>query len=149
MSVRLLRLADQRDGASAYASVPVEILDYSQSPGGPGAKPTLKEDATAKPLVVSQEELGCLKEYHSLPGSLEAFSITGAVDISEAFYIPAQSYSSHKISFTARKGQDALRVLLTKANSKIAIYQESDKSLVAQSRPVEAAKAQLLIAPKL
>ena len=43
MSVRLLRLADQRDGASPYANVPVEILDYSQSPAGQGAKPHLKD----------------------------------------------------------------------------------------------------------
>lgn len=55
MSVRLLRLADQRDGASANTKVPVEILDYSQSPAGQGAKPTKKDSAAATPLVVTQD----------------------------------------------------------------------------------------------
>lgn len=93
--------------------------------------------------------LGCLKEYLPLPPSLEAFSITGSVDISETFYLPSETYTSHKISFTVRKGQDALRILLAKSNSKIAVYKESDKQLVVQSRPVEEAKAQLLIATEL
>jgi hypothetical protein len=93
--------------------------------------------------------LGCLKEYLPLPLSLEAFSMAGSVDISETFYLPNEMYDSHKISFTVRKGQDALRVLLAKSNSKIAIYRESDKRLEAQSRPVEEAKAQLLIATEL
>jgi hypothetical protein len=58
-----------------------------------------------------------------LPKNLDSFGITGSVDISEAFYIQGQSYVSHKISFTARTGQDALRILLAKANSKIALYE--------------------------
>jgi hypothetical protein len=99
--------------------------------------------------VVSKAELACLKEYLPLPASLEAFSITGSVDISETFYLPSYAFTSQKILFTVRKGQDSLRVLLAKSNSKIAIYKESDKKLVAQSRPVEEAKAQLLIATEL
>jgi len=151
MSVRLLRLADQRGsvGSAASSPVPVEILDYSQNPAGQGARPHLKDSARAAPLVVTQEELGCLKEYLPLPESLEALSVAGSVDISEAFYIPMQSYHAHEISFTAREGQDALRILLAKANSKIAVYEKSGRALAAQSRPVEAAKAQLLIATEL
>jgi hypothetical protein len=34
MTTRLLRVADRFDGASAAASVPVEILDYSKSSSG-------------------------------------------------------------------------------------------------------------------
>lgn len=90
-----------------------------------------------------------MKEYLALPLSLEPFSITGAVDISETFYLPSYAFESHTMLFTVRKGQDALRVLLAKSNSKIAIYQESNKKLVGQSRPVEEAKAQLLIATEL
>lgn len=90
-----------------------------------------------------------MKEYLPLPLSLEPFGITGSVDISETFYLPSYAFESHKILFTVRKGQDALRVLLAKSNSKIAIYQESNKKLVGQSRPIEEAKAQLLIATEL
>jgi hypothetical protein len=54
MSMRLLRLADQREGASIHAAVPVEILDYSQSSGGQNAKPAFKQDEQASPMVVSQ-----------------------------------------------------------------------------------------------
>jgi hypothetical protein len=71
-----------------------------------------------------------MKEYLPLPLSLEPFSITGSVDISETFYLPSFAFGSHKILFTVSKGQDALRVLLAKSNSKIAIYQESNKKLV-------------------
>jgi hypothetical protein len=53
MSMRLLRLADQQDSASAHAAVAVDILDYSQSSGGAGGKPTVKQDDQATPMVVS------------------------------------------------------------------------------------------------
>ena len=147
MSVRLLRLADQRWGAGFAPGSPVavEILDYSQNPAGQGARAQVKDSATAAPLVVTAEELRCLKEYLPLPESLDSVAAAGSVDISEAFYIPMQSYHAHEISFTPGPGQDALRILLAKANSKIAVYEKSDRSLAAQSRPVEAAKAQLLI----
>jgi len=130
MSMRLLRLADYQDSASAHAAVAVDILDYSQSHDGSGGKPAVKSDDQATPLVVSSGILGCMKEYLPLPLSLEPFSITGSVDISETFYLPSYAFESHKILFTVRKGQDALRVLLAKSNSKIAIYQESNKKLV-------------------
>jgi len=69
--------------------------------------------------------------------------------MSETFYVPTSEFHSHEISFTAKPGQDALRVLLAKANTKVSLIETSSRSLLAQSRPVEAGKAQLLIATKL
>ena len=144
MSVRLLRLSGHGDGAALAASVPVELLD-DHAEGAANGVEHVKETSAAQPLVVTAEELGCLKEYLPLPTSLDAYSAMGVVDLSEAFFIGTQSYHSHEISFTPRKGQDALRVLVAKANSKIAVYEQHSKRVVAQSRPVEAGKAQLLI----
>jgi len=143
MSVRLLRLADQAHAAEA--KVPVEILDTPHSGGGQGEQP----HSLATPVVVTEGELRCLKHYQPLPQSLEAYHIAGAIDITETFYITTKAYLSHEMSFTPREGQDALRVLLIKSNSKIAVFEESGRRLVAQSRPLDNAKGQLLIAQNL
>ena len=109
----------------------------------------MKDSSSASPLVLSAEELKCLKQYLPLPTSLDTLVQAGPLDLSETFYAPTASFFSHEMSFTARQGEDAVRVLLAKANSKIALLDGSGRSLVAQSRPVESGRAQLLIATRL
>ena len=145
MSVRLLR--EDGDESSLSASVPVETLDFSSSYSG--AQPTVRSTEAAAPLVVTPEELMCQKEYQKLPTSLDGFALAGAVDLSEAYYSPTLNFHSHEIAFTAKRGQDALRVLVASSHAKLALYEHSDRSLVAQSRPVDGARAQLLVAQHL
>ena len=80
---------------------------------------------------MNAKELACLKEFLPIPHCLERYTVLGTVDVSENFFIETQSFHSHEISFIPRKGQDAIRVLLGKANSKIAIFEHSNKHLVA------------------
>jgi len=131
MSVRLLR-EETLGGTSgsARAAVPVELLDYSQSAYG-GGQPHVKETDNATPLVIPAEELKCFKEYLPLPESLDSRAQFGPLDLSETFYVPTTSYYSHEISFTARPGQDALRIFIAKANSKVALLEASSRTLLA------------------
>jgi hypothetical protein len=137
ISVRLLRIAGTNDASAAKASVPVEILDWSQGREG---QPRVQETTAAAPLTVTPEELVCLKEFLPLPKSLNGYISMGSVDLSEAFYIGTNSYHSHEMSFTPIKGHTALRIIIAKSNSKIALLEQSGRKLVAQSRPVEAGK---------
>lgn len=68
----------------------------------------------------------------------------GNVDLSETYFVPASNFFSRSISFTVRRGQDALRVLLARSNAKIALIRESDKKVIDLSKPIEGGKAQLL-----
>jgi len=69
MSVRLLRLAGHGESSALSASVPVELLDDHAEGAGHGVE-HVKESSAAVPLVVTAEELGCLKEYFLFPPSL-------------------------------------------------------------------------------
>ena len=69
--------------------------------------------------------------------------------MSERFYIPTSYAYSHHISFVAKKGQDALRVLLVTSNAKMALFESKSLGLVAQSKSVEDGDAQLLSAHNL
>jgi hypothetical protein len=53
------------------------------------------------------------------------------------------------VKFTAQGGQDAIRVFLAKANSKMAILEQSSRSLVAESKSQEGGDAQLVVATHL
>ena len=101
LSVRLLRLADQNDGAARGAGVPIEILDYS---GSSSQQPRVKDNAEAEPFVLDAEELRCFEHYLALPRTVDHHSITGTLDFSEKFYIPTTSYYTHSMNFTARSG---------------------------------------------
>jgi hypothetical protein len=88
LSVRLLRLYSHGDGvtrASLAASVPVEVLEHSNNNND--NSPKIKESDPALPLVVTPEELVCLKEYLPLPETLDGYAAMGAVDVTEAFFI--------------------------------------------------------------
>jgi hypothetical protein len=98
---------------------------------------------------MSSNELKCLKEYLPLPKSLDQRMQFGSLDLSETFYTLASGYFSHEMSLTARAGQDALRVLLVRANSKMALLEASNREIVAQSRPTDSGRAQLLVASEL
>jgi len=64
--------------------------------------------------------------------------VSGILDVSEEFYIPTTFSYTHHITFTAKKEQDALRVLLVKSNTKIALVEDdSSHNLILQSKPVE------------
>lgn len=136
MRVRALRQVDGREGEAAKASVPIQITDgSSRSAGSESADPATSPHAT--PLLVSADELRCMQEYLHLPEELNANGVSSQIDMSESFFLPTHAFESHEIRFTPREGQEALRVLVTRANSKVAIYTQSDRQLVAQSRPVE------------
>lgn len=137
ISVRLLRVAGANDASAATASVPVEILDWSQARDG---QPRVQGTAAAAPLAVTPEELVCLKEFLPLPRSLDGYISMGSVDLSETFYIGTNSYHSHEMSFTPIKGHTALRIIIAKSNSKIVLLEQSGRQVVAQSRPAEAGK---------
>lgn len=139
MRTRLLRVADRHDSASEGAGVAVEILDYSKTTGE--GKPRVDETASSAPLVVTHQELACLKEHLPLPDNLDAQAVTANLDISEAFFIPTNGYYAHEVNFTVQSGQDALRVFLAKANSKMAILEERSRSLVAESKSQESGDA--------
>lgn len=53
------------------------------------------------------------------------------------------------MNFTARSGQDNLRVYLARSNSKVALYETLSRKMVGQSRSAEAGKGQLMLAQDL
>jgi hypothetical protein len=78
MSVRLVRTESSKGVLSSdKASVAVELLDYSSSSDsslGNSAEAHIKEASSAVPLVLTKEELACLKDHLPLPLSLDALS---------------------------------------------------------------------------
>lgn len=149
MSLRLVRVVTQGASGTKGAEVPLEILE-SGAGGITGAPPAVRETRSSAPLLLSSAELWCRSHYHELPSSLDTLLQFGSLDLSETFFAPVTSFYSHEILFKAREGQDALRVLLARSNAKIALLEGSgDRKLVAQSRPVEGGRAQVLIATKL
>lgn len=98
---------------------------------------------------MDEEELRCFEQYLALPRTVDHHSITGTLDFSEQFYIPTRSYYTHSMNFTARSGQDALRVFLARSNSKIALYETSTRKMVGQSSSTEAGKGQLMLVQDL
>jgi len=81
--------------------------------------------------VMSTEELKCFKAYLPLPDSFDTEVKFGQLDISERYYIPTSDFYSFQISYTAKHGADALRVLLARANSKLSLIEENGRRMVA------------------
>lgn len=101
------------------------------------------------PVLATEDELHCRSEYLPLPEDLDANGVTAQIDWSEAFFLPTFAYTSHEIAFTAREGQEVLRVFLAKSNSKVSIIKKGDRAVVAASRAVDGGSAQLVIATDL
>jgi hypothetical protein len=81
--------------------VAVDVLDYSK--GGYGGAPRPKDSGSATPLVLSTNELKCLKEYLPLPGTLDLRMQFGSLDLSEEYYTLSSGFFSHEIRLTATK----------------------------------------------
>jgi len=143
MRVRPLRKVGGRDGELAKAGVPVKISDGSTSTD------TDKPDQETTPVLVTAEELDCRREHLPLPDDLDINGVTSQIDWSESFYLPTYAFTSHEMLYTAREGQQALRVFLAKSNCKASILSKEDRKLLAQSRPVDKGRAQLLVATDL
>lgn len=75
-----------------------------------------------------------MKNYLPLPDSLDQYQDIGKLDIHEEYYIPTTAFYSHEVKFTVKQGQDAIRVFLAKANSKMAILEDRSRNLVAESK---------------
>jgi hypothetical protein len=139
MRVRPLRKVSGR--GLTKASVPVKLTDNTQSQG--------KADQEVTPVLATEDELHCRSEYLPLPEDLDANGVTAQIDWSEAFFLPTFAYTSHEIAFTAREGQEVLRVFLAKSNSKVSIIKKGDRAVIAASRAVDGGSAQLVIATEL
>ena len=100
------------------------------------------------PLIVAHDELVCMKEYLPLPQSLSSRWLQG-LDISEQYFSPVKSFLTHEMTFTPQDDQDAVRVLLARGNAKITLIEENGRYVIAESRPIEEGKAQILEATEL
>lgn len=100
-------------------------------------------------MLATEEELHCKGEYLSLPHELDPNGLTSQIDLSEHFFLPTFSYSSHTIQYTSRKDQNGIRILLAQSNSKVSLLNDESRKLVAESRPIDDGQAQLLIASEL
>jgi hypothetical protein len=133
VSLRLLKIADQHTELTKSASIPVEVFEKSGS---------LQKSYDSSPWVIDSQDLKCLKDYSHLPKTFDDKFLNGRLDIIEAFFIPSSEYYSHEVSFTPKQqDHDSLRILLSKANSKVVLFSVDDNAVVAQSKPVEKAKA--------
>ena len=123
MKARLLRMSN-RQSHDSRASVTVKVEGYTEGHGNHHEKVQDGSDPESAPLVLSHEELECQKRYLPLPDVLVSQSISGELDMNEEYYIPTQFSYTHHIGFTAKKSRDALRVLLVKTNSKMALFEK-------------------------
>jgi hypothetical protein len=123
----------------AQAMVPIKLSDSSSD----------SSDEQVTPLLATEDELHCKSEYQSLPDELDPNALLNQIDFSESFFLPTFSYTSHHITFTARKNQNAMRIVLAKSNCKVSILSDDSRQVVAESRPIDDGKAQLLIADEL
>jgi hypothetical protein len=66
-------------------------------------------------LVLTRDELECLKEHSPLPDRLDTHTAPGQIDISDTFVIPSiSSFHSHVIGFFIREKNDAIRVFVAR-----------------------------------
>lgn len=145
---RLVRMAELHDQNDVPPAVNVDILDFSSGRNG-DVDAQVKEQKQMAPLMFTKHEIKCMKEYLPLPERLDGWALSGRVDLHETFFIPQATFHSHHIRFTASAGQDAIQVLVVKANTMIAVYELESRSLVTQSKPMDNGKTQLLVASKL
>jgi len=120
--------------------VPIKLTDSSTENGA---------DEQVTPMLATEEEVHCKGEYLSLPDELDPNGLMSQIDLSEQFFLPTFSYTSHQIQYTARKEQSGLRILLGKSNAKVSFLNEDNRKLVAESRPIDQGQAQLLITTEL
>ena len=121
--------------------VPIKLTDSTSDPNG--------QDEQVNPLLATEEELHCKGEYLSLPDELDPNGLQSQIDISEQYFLPTFSYTSHQIMYTARKDQNGLRIVLARSNSKVSLLEDDSRKLVAESRPIDEGQAQLLITSEL
>lgn len=87
--LRLLRFADSKGGYGAGTAVQIDVgahnddhLHHSDDiPHPEGAN-------EAPPIVITHEELHCLKKYLPLPSNLQSLHLASSFDINEEFYNP-------------------------------------------------------------
>lgn len=135
ISLKLVRVMTSEHHYTA--PVPVEILDFPSQ----GSQAQVKSQESTPPQHYTSDEIWCRRHFSEVPKSLETLMQFGSLDLSETYYVPVSNFYSRQMSFTVKKGQDALRVLLARSNAKIALIRDSDKKLIEQSKPIEAGKA--------
>ena len=121
--------------------VPIKLSDTTSDSNA--------QNENITPMLATEEEIHCKAEYLSMPDELNPNGLTTQIDLSEHFFLPTFSYTSHQIQFTARKDQYGLRILLAKSNCKVSLLNEDTRHLVAESRPIDDGQAQLVIATEL
>ena len=94
---------------------------------------------------MTTSELFCHRHYQEFSKSyLEHLMKFGHVDNSDTYYLPVSSMVSRDVNFRPVKGQEAIRVLLARSNAKVALLKANGLKLVAESRPIDGGRAQLL-----
>lgn len=71
MSTRLVRVSDRFDAADKGSNIGIEMLDYSDKGRSSEDQPEVEENKSISPIMVTHDELICLKDFLSLPLNLD------------------------------------------------------------------------------
>jgi hypothetical protein len=57
-------------------------------------------------------------------------NVEGQIDFSQSYFLPTNGFENHQMHFTLQNDMTAIRIMVARANSKIALIKQDTKEMI-------------------